>query len=307
MQLLAPAKINLHLRVGPRRADGFHPLLSWMCTVGLFDTLDLESLPGSADAHDSTRRAVELTCDLPELPCDASNLVVRVVTAWMEEMRLGEPSPASHLAGIRATLAKRIPMGGGLGGGSSDGAATLIGLNRLFDAGWSRQRLSDLAARFGSDLSFFFHGPSSVCTGRGEFVRPIGAPACRAAVLLLPPISMPTGPVYQRYDALGLGRDEDIRCEPDWSEWRSMKARQLLPRLVNDLERPAFDLSPALARLRDQAERQVERAVRMSGSGSTLFTLFDTIEESNEAAVEIAKACSVKTQSVELAVAPAGS
>ena len=296
MHLLAPAKINLHLRVGPRRADGFHSLMSWMCTVGLFDILNLEATaqPASDDGP------VRLSCDLPGLPCDASNLVTRVATAWIELMR-GEQSPASHFAGVRATLAKRIPMGGGLGGGSSDGATSLIGLNRLWGAGWTAQRMSEFAAIFGSDLSFFFHGSSSVCTGRGEFVIPIARPRPKSALLVLPEMVMPTGPVYRRFDAMGLGRDDDVRREPDWSAWTSMDAMHLLPMLVNDLEQPAFDLSNDLSQLRDRAEQVLRRPVRMSGSGSTLFTIFDTSAESLEFARVVTGQLRVRAVSVDLA------
>ncbi len=151
MQLLAPAKINLHLRVGPRRNDGFHSLLSWMSTVGLFDILEL-----TASAHAPHGEAqVGLSCDQPELACDSSNLVVRVAMAWLEAMQNERSLPARYGA-IRATLSKRIPMGGGLGGGSADGAATLIGLNRLWNARWDATRLAQFAAAFGSDLPFFF-------------------------------------------------------------------------------------------------------------------------------------------------------
>lgn len=296
MQLLAPAKINLHLRVGPRRNDGFHSLLSWMCTVGLFDSLELEALPHARPAESP----VTLSCDLPELPCDSTNLVVRVATAWLDLMRQERSLPIRYEA-IRAMLSKRIPMGGGLGGGSSDGAAALIGLNSLWDAGWDATRLGQFAAAFGSDLPFFFHGPSSVCSGRGEFVRPIDPPKPLSALLLLPSIAMPTGSVYRRFDEMGLGREEDLHAEPDWSVWTRMDARELLPCLANDLERPAFDFSPELRWLRGQSERLLGRPVRMSGSGSSLFTIFDTSAESTEAANRLTGQIDMRVLSVPLA------
>src|SRR5689334_13715066 len=208
MRLLAPAKINLHLRVGPKREDGFHPLLSWFVTVGLFDTLDLEAegieaqgeslrpvRAGSRAATPSGDDAsgIVLDCDLPGLPCDERNLVVRIARALRDAVRStsgaapgDELAPARHskprhVGGIRATLQKRIPVGAGLGGGSSDAARTLMGLNRLWRMGRAADELSAFAARFGSDLPFFFHGPSSVCRGRGEIVRPIARPAARWA------------------------------------------------------------------------------------------------------------------------------
>jgi 4-diphosphocytidyl-2-C-methyl-D-erythritol kinase len=122
MKLLAPAKINLHLRVGPvNRQSGFHPLMSWFCTVGLFDTLLIEQ-----DSHSAV--AFSLTCDDPALPCDATNLVVRAADA----LRRSAGENGQALSKIRAQLQKRIPAGGGLGGGSSDAARTLLGLNRMW-------------------------------------------------------------------------------------------------------------------------------------------------------------------------------
>ena len=271
LRLLAPAKINLHLRVGPPSADGFHPLLSWFVTLGLCDTLTLWPAP-TASAK------LVLACDDPALPCDGGNLVVRAACALA-----GAIAPGRELSPINAMLHKRIPMGAGLGGGSSDGAAALRGLNQLWNAGWDAHELAKLGATLGSDLPFFFHGPSSICTGRGEIVRPTPRPAARWAVLILPGIHMPTPAVYKQFDQLRLVDEARLRDEPDWAAWAKLPATELLPLLVNDLEAPAFALSPALGELRAAAERGLGRPVRMSGSGSSLFTLFDERAEAGEA------------------------
>jgi 4-diphosphocytidyl-2C-methyl-D-erythritol kinase len=412
LRLLCPAKINLHLRVGPRRhADGFHPLLSWMVTVGLFDTLEFEPAaaaaaassylasglssghPGAAgrdqapterrgalprppasaprpaevaphsgpaggasavlpDSQDRPAEAasakeslVTLVCEPPDLPCDERNLVARIAAAWGNEFAAGRtgrgsdataattaatttagggvnppgareegtegvegthrpsaprgtpPLPPGHAAQaqtgsasgpritrLRARLTKRIPTGAGLGGGSSDGARALQAVNRLWRTDRPADELSAFAARFGSDLPFFLFGPSSVCTGRGEVVRTVAPPRPRWAVLVLPPVHMPTPDVYRRFDEMGLGRESDVAGEPDWAEWALLDASGLLPRLVNDLEPAAFSLRPDLGGLRQEMERALGRPVRMSGSGSSLFTLYDTPDEAREAA-----------------------
>jgi 4-diphosphocytidyl-2-C-methyl-D-erythritol kinase len=289
VKLLAPAKINLHLRVAPATADGFHPLLSWMCTIGLFDTLLIER-DGEA--------GFRLSCDDPSLPCDATNLVVRAAMAMHNVRQSGAPPLGGSLSraigegGLAMQLQKRIPMGGGLGGGSSDAARVVQGLNHLWQLGLSVEQLSAVCATLGSDVAFFCHGPSSVCSGRGQIVRPIGLPAARWVLLILPPISVPTGPVYRRFDEL-LSEDDRaalanaVAVEPDWIRWQTLDAVSLLPLLVNDLERPAFDLHPDLARVRDEFEQSLGRIVRMSGSGSSLFTLFDAAEAAQQAADEI--------------------
>ena len=276
MRLLCPAKINLHLRVGPLRGDGFHPLLSWFCTTGLCDTLVLEDggLPENAADGGSL---ISLKCDQPDLPCDRRNLVVKVAEGWGEEARRIE---GARVRPVRARLSKRIPAGAGLGGGSSDGARTLAGLDSLWNVNRSANDLSAFAARFGSDLSFFFFAPSAICKGRGEIVEPAPRPRPRSALLALPPIVMPTGDVYRTFDAMRLGTLEDVNREPDWLTWSSLDASALLTRLVNDLEAPAFAISPELARLRRELEAALGRPVRMSGSGSSLFTVYDAAEES---------------------------
>jgi 4-diphosphocytidyl-2C-methyl-D-erythritol kinase len=421
MRLLAPAKINLHLRVGRRRADGFHPLLTWMCTVGLFDILTLEAAadppraaatPRAAASGDapSAGRAGELAgpplldlrfdCDQPGLPRDEANLVVRIAKAFAAEVFAPAPSsgarvsaegavgsrapgegggggsnsagaarveasgmgdadrfahigsvpgrtgrgagaardaerpvgerdgatslpreahgrggkaeaadaPASYGAAIRIALQKRIPVGAGLGGGSSDGARTLVGLNRLWNAGRAADRLSEFAARFGSDLPFFVaaacSGPSAACSGRGEIVRPVPRPRPKWAVLVLPPFALTTRDVYAKFDDLGLGSDPRVADEPDWTQWAALGSGDLLPRLVNDLEPAAFALSPQLAALRHEVEATVGRVVRMSGSGSSLFTLFDDESADARLAAElIASRHNVSAAAVEMAPA----
>ncbi len=300
MNLLAPAKINLHLRVGRRRDDGFHPLVSWMCTVGLFDNLTLEPVHiDPISERGAGSRYVTLVCDAPDLAVDQTNLVVRTAAGFLEAARTTHEVPAT--AGFHATLVKRIPMGAGLGGGSSDGARALLGLNAYFRTDWPASKLSAFAARFGSDMPFFVHGPSSICRGRGEFVRPIASPAPQWAVLLLPDIMMPTAQVYRRFDEMGLGNDREVEAELNWASWSRLGVQELLFNLVNDLEPPAFAIAPALADLRQQAEQIVKRPVRMSGSGSSLFTLFDHQAEADTAARELGKRLDVRAMAVQLA------
>jgi 4-diphosphocytidyl-2-C-methyl-D-erythritol kinase len=356
LRLLAPAKVNLHLRVGPPRADGFHPLLTWMCTASLFDTLTIEARPLGAvvgergeaspsrepgpagpaapegsitsaprDAAAGEAGAVNLTCDLPGLPCGVDNLVVRVARAWQQrqaELRgtgasagrgrseAADAAAVAQNAGghdgvdvrLDVTLGKRIPVGAGLGGGSSDAARTLLALDRLSDTRLPAEDLSAFAARFGSDLSFFVYGRSAVCRGRGEQVMPIAPPAARWAVLMLPrELSMPTPAVYRKFDELRLGHVEPLSLEPNWAAWAKLTAEQLLPRLVNDLEPAAFAIAPELGALRSDIEQALARPVRMSGSGSSLFTLFDAADDARRAAEIVAARFQQRAEAVELA------
>lgn len=269
MQVFAPAKINLHLRVAPVDGSGFHPVLSWMCTVALFDTLTIES------ADDGV---IALTCDDPSLPCGESNLIIRAARAM------------NATQGARVHLHKRIPVGGGLGGGSSDAARTLLALNRFWNLNWPIERLARIAASLGSDVPFFLHDASSLCTGRGEIVRPISNPRPKWVVLILPGFAIPTADVYRRFDSLAHGNADSVALKPDLYQWTELLAGPLLQRLVNDLEPPAFDLCPRLADLHRQVQQTLGQIVRMSGSGSSLFTLYDDFSEA-QAAAERIKRC----------------
>src|SRR4051794_12116236 len=130
MRLLAPAKINLHLRVGPPRSDGFHPLLSWFSTIGLFDILTFETQSNLQDSREIAQSQIQLSCDQANLPCDQQNLVVRVGEAWAVA---GGSTTGARIDPLKVSLEKRIPAGAGLGGGSSDGATTLLAINHLWN------------------------------------------------------------------------------------------------------------------------------------------------------------------------------
>jgi 4-diphosphocytidyl-2-C-methyl-D-erythritol kinase len=272
MRLLAPAKINLHLRVAPADGSGFHPILSWMCTVALFDTLTIES-----------SNALSLTCDDPHLPCDQTNLVYRAAKHLAQFTPAPKRSDGSDSLGAKMHLQKCIPAGAGLGGGSSDAARTLLGINQLWNLHGQVAQLSRIAADLGSDVPFFLQGPSSVCTGRGEIIRKISPPRPRAAVLILCNQAIATPAVYRKFDDMHLGDRAAIEHEPTWQDWADLSAGPLLQKLINDLEPPAMALCPQLAKLRDEIENLLDRPVRMSGSGSSLFTLFDEMPEAQAA------------------------
>lgn len=264
---LSPAKINLHLRVGPARADGFHPLLTWMVTVWLFDKLRIE--PSDVDGF---------TCSDSSLPTDGRNLVVRAIQLLRETRDV--PQLAIHLE-------KHIPSGGGLGGGSSDAATVLMALDRMYptQAGPDAAALLPLAARLGSDVPFFLFGSSSICRGRGEIITPVEPPRrVHWALLMLPNLAVPTAAAYQKFDELQMGDDMAVATDPNITGWVNLPTEQLLAKLVNDLERPAFVLVPELGKLRESLQNQLGQVIRMSGSGSSLFTLYDDEKDAQAAA-----------------------
>ena len=249
LTLEAPAKINLWLRIVRKRPDGFHELESRLVPIALSDTLHVGTTDGP-------RGTVLFTCSDPTVPADGSNLVLKAVAALAEKR--------GPLPGLRIHLEKRIPHGAGLGGGSSDAASTLLGLNRLLSLGLSVGDLSPLAAQFGSDIPFFLHGCACDVSGRGEIVTPQPGFAPALPLLLIKPaFGVPTPTAYRDWAS-----SEEIPGIP--------YAAQLFPwgNLVNDLERPVFAKHLFLADLKMWLLARPEVAgALMSGSGSTIFAI----------------------------------
>jgi 4-diphosphocytidyl-2-C-methyl-D-erythritol kinase len=248
MQLLAPAKINLSFEIKGPRDDGFHEIETLMTPISLFDRLTIEEDAGN-------RNGVELTCDDPSLPAGDDNLVVRAAKLFRAATRID--------AGFKIALKKEIPHGAGLGGGSSDAASTLLGLNELFETGLAEKQLMDLAAQLGSDVPFFIARSAAICRGRGEIVVPTSLAAKLRLLLLKPDFGVPTPWAY--------GKWKDARELPGVSDEVQEFAGM---RLVNDLERPVFEKFVLLGYLKSWLRDQPEvEAALMSGSGSALFAL----------------------------------
>jgi 4-diphosphocytidyl-2-C-methyl-D-erythritol kinase len=183
-------------------------------------------------------------------------------------------------ARARITLHKVLPHGGGIGGGSSDAASTLLALNAEWELRWPVARLAPIAASLGSDIPFFLEAVPSLCTGRGEIMTPLLPRHPLFAVLIVPPMGCPTKAVYQAFDA--GRRHEPARAGTDWQACAEMTAEELNCVLVNDLESAAFLVAPGLESLRDRAARLLGRPIQMTGSGSTLFTLCGAGEQAEE-------------------------
>ena len=247
LTLSAPAKVNLSLRVLGRRDDGFHTVETRMCPVSIADELTLEALPGAS--------RLEFTCSDSTLPTDESNLVVKAVRAY--EARVHEKRA------WRIHLQKHVPSGAGLGGGSSDAAAVLRGMNQLSGSPLSVDELCEVAATIGSDVPFFIHGKVCDATGRGEQVVPVDFPHQLTLVLIKPPFGIPTPWAYKNWRTSEelTGVTYQVQSCP-WGD------------MVNDLERPVFQkylLLPSL-KMWLLAQPGVAAAL-MSGSGSTMFAV----------------------------------
>ncbi len=245
MQVLAPAKINLSLRILGRRDDGFHEIETLISPISLADKIDIER----------QSRRIDFSCDDPTVPTGDDNLVVRAAKAFFEKTKIS--------GGVGIKLHKEIPHGAGLGGGSSDAAATLRALNQLFETNLSREELAKLGSTIGSDVAFFLFDSAAICKGRGEIVGPMKLTKKLSILLLKPGFSVSSGWAYSRWQ--DSKEVPGISYQPQNFEGQS---------LVNDLERAVFEKFVFLSQLKAWLLKQGEvGAALMSGSGSTVFAV----------------------------------
>ena len=246
MRWLAPAKINLSLRVLGRRQDGFHDLSSLMVPVSVFDQLEI---------FPKEEGDLEFSCNAPGVPVDESNLVVAAVRLFCRSVGL--------LPQLRVRLEKQIPHGAGLGGGSSDAASTLLALDYIFQTRLPREALADMAAELGSDIPFFIYQSAAWIGGRGERVEPVSGLPVLPLLLVKPPFGVPTPWAFKHWKS----------ATPLPSVFYGEQEVRGL-NLVNDLEVPVFEKYLFLADLKQWLLQRPEvEAALMSGSGSTVFAV----------------------------------
>jgi 4-diphosphocytidyl-2-C-methyl-D-erythritol kinase len=246
VQVVAPAKINLWLHLKGRRADGYHEIESLVCPISVFDRLDITPT--------ETGAGVQLRCNDPTLPQAADNLAVRAALVFFGETGI-EPN-------VTIDLEKTIPHGAGLGGGSSDAAAVLLALDRMFETHLPRETLAAMAGELGSDVPFFVYQSAAIVRGRGETVVPSPFPHRLPLLLIKPPFGVPTAWAYSRWAESRSLRDAESAQEFPWGT------------LQNDLERPVFEKYLFLASLKQWLRAQEEVAgALLAGSGSTVFAI----------------------------------
>src|SRR4026209_1528748 len=246
MQVLAPAKINLSLKILGQRNDGFHEVDTVIAPISLYDEIGIEKRP---------EKGIKFRCDDPSVPQGDDNLVVRAAKTFFETTKV-EPA-------VSIELKKKIPHGAGLGGGSSDAASVLLALNELFDARLSREALTEMAERIGSDVPFFLFQSAALCKGHGEMVSPVKLKRQFSILLLKPAFAVTTAWAYSRW--------RDSREIPGIRYEAQEFAGQTF---VNDLERPVVEKFVFLAQLKMwMLSRPEVGAALMSGSGSTLFAV----------------------------------
>ena len=252
----APAKVNLHLAVLGRRADGFHEVETVLHTLALGDTLYCELLPSGIDLSIASEIRVGL-----QVKPDEDNLVRRAARSFLETTGAD--------VGFRFHLVKRIPAGGGLGGGSSDAAAALRLMNASVKEPLSRDRLHQLARGLGADVPFFLAGGTQIGRGIGEDLEPLATEPKLHFLLILPPLGTSTGAVYENLGAQLTrgGAEASIPAHKAFTH----KEFSLPTDFPNPLESSALELYPELRSIRRRIEEAGYPEVRMTGSGSTFF------------------------------------
>ncbi|HDQ43988.1 MAG TPA: 4-(cytidine 5'-diphospho)-2-C-methyl-D-erythritol kinase [bacterium] len=253
LRVLSYAKVNLGLLLLGKRPDGYHDIATLFQQIDLHDTLIFEE----------TDRDFGIDVEGADIPTDEGNLIYRAYSLIKTQH--------SIRGGIHVTVKKQIPVGGGLGGGSSNAAMTLLALCKMFNLSLEEKTLRHLGMQIGSDVPFFFWGGTALGLGRGERLESITIPTDYRLLLLFPDVSVSTAWAYQ-HARIGLTTGEKM------AKFRSLLGNfdyeALRDSLVNDLERVVFERHPQLLPLKEQLYEKDAFYAGMSGSGSTIYGLY---------------------------------
>ncbi len=263
LEVLAPAKVNLFLELISRRADGYHELETVMVKIGLSDRMQFRRR-----SDDQTTLSIRTACGSrhqkasDQIASDSSNLVWRAIDALRQA--------TGRTFGLDVRLDKRIPVGAGLGGGSSDAASTLLALNRWFQLGLTPEELMQIGSQLGSDVPFFLSGGAGLCTGRGERVKELRTRGRGWFVVAMPPVGLRTGDVYGRASISQGQHSSHQICEA----MRTGRIPAIGKFMRNRLQGAAASISHWIERLASEFDRVSAAGHQMSGSGSSYFGLF---------------------------------
>lgn len=271
LKLAAPAKINWFLQVIGKREDGYHEIVSPMQCVSLFDDLLFEN------AGD-----IELVSGMG-LPAE-ENLVYKAARLLKD--------CSGYRRGAKIMLKKNIPLSAGLGGGSSDAAFTLIGLNRLWGLGYGQDRLIEIAADIGSDVPFFLEGPFSLVEGRGEKVSPLKSASAVPLLLVKPDIEISSAWAYGSREVELTKKSIDIKLFCQVLDSRDFP--RLREMVFNDLEKAVVNEYPEVGEVKKMLIQNGAVVSSMSGSGPTVFGVFNSVEDAGRASLNMGeKICRV--------------
>lgn len=250
-----------------KRPDGFHSIESVMQSISLYDTLTLH-VGGEPD--------IRVTCDMTGIPTGEANLACKAASLFFETFGISE--------GLDIRIEKCIPPEAGLGGGSSNAAAVLRGLNHLFNKPVDQSGLRDMAVQVGSDVPFFLVGGTAFILGRGEEVQPLSDIPTRWLVIIKPPFGVSTPWAYQRLDEVRAASSQ----QPVEKDDKATGQRGDGARLHNDLEIPAMERHPEIGKIKEALLQEGAQRALMCGSGSAVFGLFESENKARSAADRLA-------------------
>lgn len=261
MTLRAYAKINIGLHVIGKRSDGFHNLETIFREVDIFDEIELEP-----------HKSLEMNADSILVPIDESNLCLKAAAILHKEKKVKE--------GVALYLRKKIPIGAGLGGGSSDAATVLRGLNELWKLKMSNDQLRSIASQIGSDVPFFIEGGNAYASGRGEILEnfPLEIPYWTAIVT--PSIHISTTWAYSRLKLHRDGKETELRTK---IAKQISSPKELSSIVQNDFEQSTIEVYPEIGRIKEDLKEKGAVFSLMSGSGSSVFAFFESEKKANSA------------------------
>jgi 4-diphosphocytidyl-2-C-methyl-D-erythritol kinase len=265
----APGKVNIALRVGPRRSDGYHDLLTCFQAVDVWETIRLTPAPEFV-------LTVSGDVNLGEIPLDGRNLAMKAIAAVAEA--------TGRTDAVAVHIDKKVPVGGGMGGGSADAAATLIAINELWQTGLSQLELLAIAAELGSDVPFLLEGGTAIGRGRGEILEPVKSLPFHW-VIIPSATHLATPGVYSRLDELREGLEivlPDALPTEFFDALYRGDAADLAPHVINDMAVASSDADPGLSASLELGARVGALAVMVSGSGPTCALLARDAQHAKE-------------------------
>lgn len=259
------AKINLTLDVVGKRENGYHDLEMIMQTVNLYDTIYIRKtkVPG-----------IRLKANYSWLPTNEKNIAYRAAQLFFEESRID--------GGIAVEITKRIPVAAGLAGGSTDAAATLVGLNKLYETHYSKEKLMEMGLKLGADVPFCIARGTMLAEGIGEELTPLTPMPHTYVVLVKPPISVSTAVVYKNLDINCIKKHPETTTVIE--ALKEGNVQKIADHMSNVLEEVTIPMHPEIEAIKKAFMNQGAMGTMMSGSGSTVFGLFETKEAANKAA-----------------------
>jgi 4-diphosphocytidyl-2-C-methyl-D-erythritol kinase len=270
IKVFSPAKINCFLYVTGKREDGYHELSSLMTCLDLYDEIEIEETKFRKESNNK----IEVFCDHPLVPQDETNIAFKAACLFYKNLDSTRPDQKYR---VLIKIKKKIPVGAGLGGGSSNAASVLMALNTLHDNVFSKQELLKIALALGADVPFFIFGSPAVAKGVGEKLEKCPALVPYYLLICYPGVSASTANVFKNIDIKLTGKrklDIDMRLNNWLDIWNKTLKVDAAKYLHNDLENAAYKLYPDILRTKEEMELVLSEKVNMTGSGSSLFVFF---------------------------------